>query len=146
MDFYAEQLRDELDALLQPLYQRRALVESDIAATEERLRILKRAKKQVDAVLRESSRSLGPEPKKKKTGTTTQISQERMQRFEQWLSENREEINAGSGINGSGLAREHSELFGNQSSANKALKALHERGVLVLDSVGPYVRKNYKVV
>jgi hypothetical protein len=145
---YSEQLNTALAEMVAPIQAHLDQIEREIEDAETKLAALKEARKRATTVLYDADPSLKPSKTKSKSngGTTSRISPARMELFREWVEANRDDINEGVGISGTDLSFKHPELFGNQSTANKALKELHEEGVLRLDSMGRGGRKNYKVV
>jgi hypothetical protein len=145
---HPSKLDSVLSEMIAPLQAHLEEIDGEIADAEDRLATLREARKRTAAVLYSADPSLKPEKPKNKSngGSNSRVSPARMEAFREWIEANRDDINEGRGLNGTDLTSEHPELFGNQSTANKALKELHEEGYLRLDSMGPYARKNYKVV
>jgi hypothetical protein len=64
------------------------------------------------------------------------VGQEKLDRLTRFLQDHREEINANGGMSARTLVAAHPELhglIGHRSSIAKAMKVLHEQGLLVLD-------------
>jgi len=148
---YVDLLKGELHDLVQPLSLKLTQLETRIEETEAELHELRALKNSLTSVVYKLDPSLAPPPQIKRNGgrgkNEGQISQAKLNEFMDWLNRNRDQINAGVGIYASGLLDDPDfTVIRNGSSISKALALFHERGILVIDSVGAGGRKNFKVV
>jgi hypothetical protein len=150
VDQVAEAEQEILD-LFAPLKARDAELAREIAELEEQIHRLRSVRTRVRAVIRTSEPDYGKKNGRPTTGRG--IADDRLERFAAWLVENAAELNAmheGLGFYASGLEREWQDRLPadikRQTDISKAVKVLHERGVIRLASVGNQGRRNFKVV
>ena len=151
-------LEKEVAAFMSPLREHFAEVEKEIDQLQKRISNLRRTREEIRKLVRvtDSSFAVRPHtkngsPKKKRQGHAG-IADEKIQALADWLQERATTLNKDKGFYGMALLRdyppEESNLpFTNQSTLAKALRVLHDRGVIRLDGVGGSGgSKFYKVV
>ena len=140
-----EQVRAELVALTAPLWDHLKQIEGRIEEAEEELRDLREGRRQIAEILRKIDPDSAPKKNgKKKYGLG--VGEERLATITLWLRERREELNAGEGFYASGLAEDETFPMRTGPESAKALRILHDHGIVRLDHVGTGGRKFYKVV
>ena len=142
---HEKRLEQEVAALMGPLRAHYAEVEKEIERLQKQITSLRRTREEIRRLVRVTdiqfaARPQNGQPKKKKKGTGG-ISEEKLQTLTDWLQKRSKVLNEGKGFYGLQLLREYpppeSDLpFNNQSTLAKALRILHERGVIRLDGVG----------
>lgn len=155
------QLQEEIDAIAAPLVARYEQVKRDIETRTAELDELRRARTQLARVIRNINPSLIEPPtfringKKKKSGPGGGIAPERVERFANWLRQNRDAINAQGGVHASGIIDGNGivrfpgyevEGVNSQTVISKCFQILHDQGVVRLDHMGNGGAKFYKVI
>jgi hypothetical protein len=156
---HAAEAEREIEDLFAPLKARDLEIEREVANLEEQIRKLRAVRVRIRSVIRTTEPDYGKRPfarngKPNRPGELPKgISEERIQAFAGWLTDNADDLNAmhdGEGFYASGLERDWRDRLPDdmkrQTDISKAVKVLHERGVIRLTSVGHAGRRNFKVV
>jgi hypothetical protein len=144
---YQERLERELREMAEPLIAQMREIDRLIEERTNELAELREHAKRLLVIARAvDPEQFAPKPQRNRPAEVG-VSEETLQRFHAWLLDNSEEINAGTGVYSSGLYEDPNfDLIKNSSQIAKALRELHNRGLLRLDSRGMGGRKNFKVV
>lgn len=152
---YAERIREELKRLVEPLRDEERNLNARITELETELAELRtlrtELRRQVRALTGEPATSQDGKPhgnlggKRKRKSGARPISEARLDRIMAWLEEHAWEYPEG--FMASHLVRvpDFPVNSGSQSQASKAFQMLQERGLLVLDHMGAYHSKYYKL-
>ena len=148
MSTTASEVQAQIQAVARPLYERLLLLDEEVELRETELAEMKKARTQLRNVVKGIAPELLPEPEKPKKRNTNDWTPkaDKVQAFHEFLLAHRDELN-GNGFHAAGLTAQFKhELPIAYSSVHKALNALHDQGVIRLDSTGTGGAKFYKLV
>jgi hypothetical protein len=124
-------------------------VEAEIEGHEMRLKELREDRQKLTTVLRRIAPEAVPAaPKKEKKDLPDRPAAGVMSTLAEWLRNNAATVNENGGFHVTGLVQNFPPVreIGNQSTISRAMRWLHEDGVVVIDHMGTGGSKYYKVV
>ena len=148
MSSIVTEVQEQIQEIARPLHARLLAVLDEIQLREQELEELRQVRAQLLKVIKGIAPELLPEPEKPKKRNTNDWTPkaDKVQAFHEFLLANRSYLN-GNGFHAAGLTAQFKhELPIAYSSVHKALNALHDQGVIRLDSTGTGGAKFYKLV